>query len=60
MTIYMQNGTTPKPTVPYAPQQDSIAERLNATLVSAARSALFHSSLAPAFWEDALRDASFK
>ena len=28
--------------------------------MSAAHSALFHSGLAPAFWEDALRDATFK
>ena len=59
-TIYMQHGMTPKPTVPYSPQQNSIAERLNATLVSAARSALFHSNLSDGFWEDALRDATFK
>lgn len=57
---YASEGVTAKPTVPYQPQKNGIAESLNGTLVSATRAALYQSKLPPECWEDALRDAVFK
>ena len=37
-----------------------MAERINQTLVEAARAASHHAGLETTFWEDALRDAAFK
>lgn len=45
MKIYNQLGITPNPTIPYNPQQHSIAERILGTLMAATRSTLYHSQL---------------
>ena len=57
--VYDCYGIQLRPTIPYTPQRNSIVERLNGTLHSAARATLFHANLPPVFWEDAVRDAVF-
>ena len=37
-----------------------MAERINQTLLNAARASLHHASLDDTFWEDAIRDAAYK
>lgn len=54
------HGIVYSSTIPYSPQQNSLAERINSTLVAAARSNLSHSNLPDTYWEQAIRDAVFK
>ena len=58
--VYQKNFLHFTTTTPYSPQENSIAERLNQTLVNAAKAALFHSKLPPHYWEDAICDALYK
>ena len=57
---YYNQRTRHSTTIPYTPQGISLAERINRTLLNAARAALHHSGLSHHHWEDALRDATFK
>ena len=59
-TLYSNMGINHSTSLPYPPQQNGIAERINATLITAARAALHHSKLPLTFWEDAVRGAAFK
>ena len=47
-------GIRPKFTVAYSPQQNGVSERLNRTLVEAARSMLSHADLSNAYWAEAV------
>ena len=57
---YTKHNTSHSPTIPYTPQENSLVERINSTLLNAARAALHHSELPQHHWEDAVRDATFK
>jgi len=46
-------------TVPYTPEQNGVAERLNRTLVEAARSMMSHSGLSNAYWAEAVATAAY-
>ena len=46
-------------TVPYAPQQNGVAERKNRTLVEAARSMLAHAKLPKIYWAEAVATAAY-
>ena len=59
-SIYNQAGIHHIKITPYQPQEHSITERINKTLLNAARPALNHSSPPTAYWEDAVRDSAFE
>ena len=46
-------------TVPYSPQQNRVAERLNRTLMESARAMLSHSNLPNKFWAEAVATAAY-
>ena len=58
--FHAQEGITLRPTVPYTPHENSLAERFNGTLLAAVRSTLHHAKLPDEYWEDAARDTIFK
>lgn len=58
--IYRIHGIQFTTIIPHSPQQNSIAERINNTLMAAARASLKHSELPNAYWEDAVRDSVYK
>ena len=43
--VYKTNGVQHTTTVPYTPQENGIAERVNRTIMNAARASLHHSGL---------------
>lgn len=47
-----QRGINLRPTTPYTPQENAIAERINRTIMNSARAALTHSKLPPSYWEE--------
>lgn len=62
---YVQNYLTVRgihfrPTTPYTPQENALAERINRTIMNSARAALAHSKLPAGYWQDAVMDAVFK
>lgn len=58
--LYNKKGIEYRSNTPHQPQEDSMAERINRTLVTATRAALHHSKMDDSFWEDAMRDVIFK
>ena len=46
-------------TVPYSPQQNGVAERMNRTLVETARAMLSHSSMPKVYWAEAVANAVY-
>jgi len=46
-------------TTPYTPQQNSVAERMNRTIMEKARAIRFDSGLAPKFWGEAVKHAVY-
>ena len=46
-------------TVPYTPQQNGVAERMNRTLMEMARSMLNHANCAKTFWAEAVATAAY-
>lgn len=56
---YAKLGISYITTVPYTPQEKSIAERFNRTILNIARD-LSHSKLPPQYWEPAVGDALYK
>ena len=52
-------GITHQTTVPYSPEQNGISERMNRTLVEAARSMMFHAGMPKEFWTEAIHTATY-
>ena len=52
-------GITHQTTVPYCPEQNGISERMNRTLVEAARSMMFHAGMPKEFWAEAIHTATY-
>ena len=46
-------------TVPYTPEQNGVAERLNCTLIEAARSMISHAKLNSSYWGEAVATAAY-
>ena len=46
-------------TVPYTPEQNGVAERLNRTLMEAARSMISHAKLNSSYWGEAVATAAY-
>jgi len=59
-TFMAERGIKLQTTTPYTPEENSIAERLNRTLMDKARASLHHSQLDGSYWEDAVKDPTFK
>ena len=54
-----QYGIQSESTAAYSPQQNGVAERLNRTLVEAARSMMHQSGLSYSFWAEAVSTATY-
>ena len=54
-----ESGIQPQFTAAYSPQQNGISERLNRTLIEAARSMLNHAGLSNVFWAEAVSTATY-
>ena len=54
-----KKGIRKEMTVPYSPQQNGVAERMNRTLVESARSMIAHANLPNTFWADAVHTAAY-
>ena len=54
-----EKGISHEFTVPYCPQQNGVAERMNRTIVEGARSMLFQASLPLEFWAEACSTAVY-
>ena len=52
-------GIQREPTIPYSPQQNRFAERMNRTLLETARSMLHHAKKPLDLWADAISTASY-
>ena len=52
-------GIEHHPTIPYSPQQNGVAERVNRTLVESARAMLSHSNLPNKLWAEAIAMAAY-
>ena len=52
-------GIRSEPTAAYSPQQNGVSERLNRTLVEAARSMISHAGLSKAYWAEAVATATY-
>ena len=57
---YKERGIIHITTVPYTPEENSIAELFNRTLLNVARANFSHSHLPPQFWEAAIKDTLYK
>lgn len=55
----VKSGIKYQLTVPYNPQQNGIAKRMNRTIVERARSMLLEADLAKAFWAEAINTAVY-
>ncbi len=55
----INQGITRKITVPYTPQQNGVAERLNRSLISKARSMLIEARLGDQFWAEAVSTSNY-
>ena len=58
-TFCTDRGIQRGPTIPYSPQQNGVAERMNRTLLEAARSMLHHAKKPIAFWAEAIAIACY-
>eukprot|EP00111_Clytia_hemisphaerica_P018040 TCONS_00053381-protein len=52
-------GISREPTIPYSPQQNGVAERMNRTLLETARSMLHHAQKPIKFWAEAISTACY-
>jgi transposase InsO family protein len=50
----MQRGIAVQHSIPHTPQQNGVSERMNRTLVEAARSMLHHANMPKSFWAEAV------
>ncbi len=46
-------------TVPYSPEQNGVAERMNRTLMESARTMLSHAGLPDSYWAEAVASAAY-
>eukprot|EP00737_Agarophyton_chilense_P000081 gb/GEZJ01000098.1/.p1 GENE.gb/GEZJ01000098.1/~~gb/GEZJ01000098.1/.p1 ORF type:complete len:345 (-),score=17.43 gb/GEZJ01000098.1/:7035-8069(-) len=58
--IYTEHSLQHHLSTPHQPQENSIAERLNITIMKSARALLSTAQLHHTYWEDAARDTVFK
>ena len=57
---YLQGkGVRHELTVPYSPEQNGVAERMNRTLMESARSMMTHASLPDKYWAEAVEAAAY-
>lgn len=54
-----KRGIVHQTTVPYNPEQNGLAERMNRTLVERAKSMMFDAKLHKKFWAEAINTASY-
>jgi transposase InsO family protein len=54
-----QEGIVRHHTMPYTPQQDSVAERMNRTIISKARCMLYNAKMNKRFWAKAANTACY-
>ena len=54
-----EKGISHQFTVPYCPQQNGVAERMNRTIMEGARSMLYHAKLPLEFWAEACSTAVY-
>ena len=57
--ILMESGIQHQTSVPYSPQQNGVAERMNRSVVERARCMLFHAGLPKIFWAEAVTNAVY-
>ena len=58
-TFLRENGIIHQTTVPYNPQQNGVAERVNRTIFEKARAMLFDAKLPKAYWAEAVNTAIY-
>ena len=54
-----EHGIQHQTTVPYNPEQNGTAERMNRTLLESARSMMFHAGMPKEFWAEAIHIATY-
>ena len=54
-----KRGIQREPTIPYIPQHNGVAERVNHTPMEMARSMLYHSGMPLSFWAEATSTAMY-
>src|SRR5688572_5737299 len=59
LTILRSCGIRHETTIPYSPEQNGIAVRLNRTLVERARSMIMESNVSTDFWAEAINTANY-
>jgi hypothetical protein len=59
MEHFEKQGIQMECTVPYTPEQNGVAERLNRTIVEKARCMLLSSNLPKSFWTEAVTNSGF-
>ena len=52
-TVCKERGIALQPTVPYTPQQNGVAERMNRTIMESVRATLYHLKLPLSLWAEA-------
>lgn len=57
MTYCSESGIAMEPSVPYTPQQNGVAERMNRTILERARAMLDESGVNRILWTEAIRAA---
>ena len=57
--LFRQKGIMHQRTVPYSPQQNGVAERMNRTIMEKARSMLHYKSVPTEWWAEAVNTATY-
>ena len=57
--FYRTEGILRHHTIPYTPQQNSVAERMNRTIISKAHCILFNTKMNKHFWAEAANTACY-
>ena len=58
-TYLESKGICHELTVPYSPQQNRVAERMNRTLMQSSRSMIAHAGLSNCYWAEAVATAAY-